>query len=290
MNKEINKQITKLTTLTILNVFAYFPIPWRLAELQEIWKGGIAISFLILFVDLSPILLASISLSSYTLQTERLSASAAFESLRLFFDLHKLGQREFPSAAVKYGALRSQEHYIRIQIFFFFFFDDILSALDAHVTRWICDNALNGELAQGRTRILVTYQADLCLSTVIYLVQLSKDTVECAAFAEGTHFKGSTTRSEPRPVMEEVKSIGSKKVDREDLQTNLQTKGDITRRFWCTSTTGNAKDQQNEFDGLPDLFCSQWRLETLDCRHCCHLYEPVPSCKPLVVANAIDGE
>jgi ABC-type multidrug transport system fused ATPase/permease subunit len=50
--------------------------------------------------------------------------------------------------------------------------DDIFSAVDAHVGRHIFDKCLNGELAQGRTRILVTHHVALCQPKTKYLVEL----------------------------------------------------------------------------------------------------------------------
>ncbi|KAI3395735.1 hypothetical protein diail_958 [Diaporthe ilicicola] len=51
-------------------------------------------------------------------------------------------------------------------------FDDIFSAVDAHVGRHIFEECLTGELAQGRTRILVTHHVALCQSKTKYLVEL----------------------------------------------------------------------------------------------------------------------
>ncbi|PQE04986.1 ABC bile acid transporter protein [Rutstroemia sp. NJR-2017a BBW] len=53
--------------------------------------------------------------------------------------------------------------------------DDVFSALDAHVGKEIYDNALMGELSEGRTRILVTHHVSLCLPRAKYAVQLSKN-------------------------------------------------------------------------------------------------------------------
>ncbi|KAK0731311.1 P-loop containing nucleoside triphosphate hydrolase protein [Lasiosphaeris hirsuta] len=50
--------------------------------------------------------------------------------------------------------------------------DDIFSAVDAHVGRHIFENCLNGELATGRTRILVTHHVALCEPKTKYLVEL----------------------------------------------------------------------------------------------------------------------
>ncbi|OJJ42107.1 hypothetical protein ASPZODRAFT_137493 [Penicilliopsis zonata CBS 506.65] len=56
--------------------------------------------------------------------------------------------------------------------------DDVFSALDAHVGRHVLDNALYGELAQGRTRILATHHASMCRPA--YSVRLADGRVEFA--------------------------------------------------------------------------------------------------------------
>lgn len=53
--------------------------------------------------------------------------------------------------------------------------DDVFSALDTHVGRHIYDNALTGELSEGRTRILVTHHVALGLSRAEYVVRLGAD-------------------------------------------------------------------------------------------------------------------
>lgn len=50
--------------------------------------------------------------------------------------------------------------------------DDIFSAVDAHVGRHIFEKCLNGKLAAGRTRILVTHHVALCEPKTKYLVEL----------------------------------------------------------------------------------------------------------------------
>jgi ABC-type multidrug transport system fused ATPase/permease subunit len=62
--------------------------------------------------------------------------------------------------------------------------DDILSAVDTHVARWLFQNALTGELAHSRTRILVTHHVDICQPRTKYLVQLSDGTVDRATLVE----------------------------------------------------------------------------------------------------------
>lgn len=58
--------------------------------------------------------------------------------------------------------------------------DDVLSAVDAHVGRAMVDEALTGELANGRTRILATHHAELCLPKASYVVRLHEGRVESA--------------------------------------------------------------------------------------------------------------
>lgn len=55
--------------------------------------------------------------------------------------------------------------------------DDIFSAVDAHVGRHIFEKCLTGELAAGRTRILVTHHVALCQPKTKYLVELGDGTV-----------------------------------------------------------------------------------------------------------------
>lgn len=70
--------------------------------------------------------------------------------------------------------------------------DDVFSALDAHVGKEIYDNALMGELAQGRTRILVTHHVSLCLPRAKYAVRLgARGTLEHAGLVEDLKLSGS---------------------------------------------------------------------------------------------------
>lgn len=55
--------------------------------------------------------------------------------------------------------------------------DDIFSAVDAHVGRHIFEKCLTGDLAVGRTRILVTHHVALCQSKTKYLLELGEGKV-----------------------------------------------------------------------------------------------------------------
>ena len=58
--------------------------------------------------------------------------------------------------------------------------DDIFSAVDAHVGRHLFENALTGELGEGRTRILVTHHVGLVVSRARYMVIMENGTVTSA--------------------------------------------------------------------------------------------------------------
>jgi ABC-type multidrug transport system fused ATPase/permease subunit len=70
--------------------------------------------------------------------------------------------------------------------------DDVFSAIDAHVGKEIYDNALMGELAEGRTRILVTHHVSLCLPRAKYAVSLSaQGTIEHASLVDELRTSGN---------------------------------------------------------------------------------------------------
>ena len=71
--------------------------------------------------------------------------------------------------------------------------DDIFGAVDVHVGRWIFENALTGELGQGRTRILATHHPALCISRANFAVVLGHGTVEHAAQIEDLKKSGTIT-------------------------------------------------------------------------------------------------
>lgn len=54
--------------------------------------------------------------------------------------------------------------------------DDVLSAVDPHVARWICSHALSSELAHGRTIILATHHLSLCEHLASYIVTVDGGT------------------------------------------------------------------------------------------------------------------
>lgn len=58
--------------------------------------------------------------------------------------------------------------------------EDVLGAVDTPVASWICERALTGELAHGRTIILATHRPEFCTTSASYVVLVD------AATAKGT--------------------------------------------------------------------------------------------------------
>ena len=65
--------------------------------------------------------------------------------------------------------------------------DDIFSAVDAHVGKHILDHALLGSLSKGRTRIVATHHAELCIPMADYNVHLHDGSVSCTSLASTSH-------------------------------------------------------------------------------------------------------
>jgi ABC-type multidrug transport system fused ATPase/permease subunit len=102
-----------------------------------------------------------------------LKACALTQDLAIFVDgdLTEVGAQGISlSGGQKWRLTMARALYSRAGILIL---DDVFSALDAHVGRELYENALMGELAQGRTRVLVTHHVTLCLPGAEYLVKLS---------------------------------------------------------------------------------------------------------------------
>lgn len=72
--------------------------------------------------------------------------------------------------------------------------DDIFSAVDAHVGRYIFEKGLTGELGVGRTRVLVTHHVALCKSKTKYIVELGDGTIEHAGLVSELESDGTLQR------------------------------------------------------------------------------------------------
>ncbi|KAJ5087523.1 ABC bile acid transporter [Penicillium angulare] len=90
--------------------------------------------------------------------------------------------------------------------------EDVLSAVDAGVRDILVDKAIRGDLARGRTRILVTHHAQQCQTSATYMVQLHEGRVK-------EQRRLSPNTPSPFPTRGEQKCYSlSEEVDRDNCQ------------------------------------------------------------------------
>ncbi|AEO70139.1 uncharacterized protein THITE_45545 [Thermothielavioides terrestris NRRL 8126] len=96
--------------------------------------------------------------------------------------------------------------------------DDIFSAVDAHVGRHIFEKCLNGELAAGRTRILVTHHVALCEPKTKYLVELGDG---------GVLHSGLLSELREEGTLQKIKSHeqSAEEIEADELTTAVNSEG-----------------------------------------------------------------
>ncbi|KAK4042218.1 P-loop containing nucleoside triphosphate hydrolase protein [Parachaetomium inaequale] len=96
--------------------------------------------------------------------------------------------------------------------------DDIFSAVDAHVGRHIFEKCLNGELAAGRTRILVTHHVALCEPKTKFLMELG---------AGGVLHAGLLSELREEGTLQKIRSHGqtAEEIEADELATAVNSDG-----------------------------------------------------------------
>ncbi len=135
--------------------------------------------------------------------------------------------------------------------------DDIFSAVDAHVGRFIFEKGLTGELGVGRTRILVTHHVALVKSRTKYFVELGDGTIENSGlvdeFQDGTldkitsHQEGNreidedeeptvvnSEDSSDSETIEQLKKINSKQSPKKFVEDEAREKGRVKGAIYMT--------------------------------------------------------
>jgi ABC-type transport system involved in cytochrome bd biosynthesis fused ATPase/permease subunit len=129
--------------------------------------------------------------------------------------------------------------------------DDIFSAVDAHVGRYIFEKALTGELGLGRTRILVTHHVGLVKSKTKYVVELGDGTVENCGLVSDLEEAGTLQKiisqeeaqieEEPTAVNSEdsdaeigeiLKKVESKKAPKKFVEDEMREKGRVKTQIY----------------------------------------------------------
>jgi ABC-type multidrug transport system fused ATPase/permease subunit len=110
--------------------------------------------------------------------------------------------------------------------------DDVLSAVDSHTAKWIFDYALNGQLMQNRTCILVTHNVSLTLPLAEFAVVLDNGKV----VAQGT--------------ANEV--ISSGKLTEDLSKSRPESRGASKAPSQVPSDAGDDEDTNGKIDGVAD--------------------------------------
>lgn len=108
-----------------------------------------------------------------------------------------------------------------------------LAAVDMHTAQHLMKKALSGELARGRTIILVTHHISLCLPIASYLVELSGGSILRQGSTQDLRERGQLEKlveEEDVPPMEAESQSSTSEMENEadlvdpDLETQAKTK------------------------------------------------------------------
>jgi ABC-type multidrug transport system fused ATPase/permease subunit len=126
--------------------------------------------------------------------------------------------------------------------------DDVLSAVDSHTAKWIFDYALNGQLMQNRTCILVTHNVSLTLPLAEFAVVLDNGKVVAQGTADEVISSGKLTedlsksRPESRGASKAPSQVPSDAGDEEDVgQTNGKLDGVADKKKPASNTQEETK-------------------------------------------------
>ena len=139
--------------------------------------------------------------------------------------------------------------------------DDIFSAVDAHVGRQLFEEALTGELGQGRTRLLATHHVGLCLPRTKYTVLLDESTVRYADFVEDLQRTGVLEE-----ILKQGEEIQTRKDQEEETFLKLQdANSNILSKVWSRTTEDSTYIEDVEeitnFKAQPRKFIEEEKRE-----------------------------
>jgi ABC-type multidrug transport system fused ATPase/permease subunit len=132
-------------------------------------------------------------------------------------------------------------------------FDDIFSAVDAHVGRHLLEKCLVGDLCKDRTRILVTHHVSLVASAANFVVELADGVVAAAGLTselekEGILAKIKRHEQSQREIMEEeaVTAVNSEDVSEVDGQEESSTGGAPLKKVLSKKPQKFVEDETRE--------------------------------------------
>lgn len=112
--------------------------------------------------------------------------------------------------------------------------DDIFSAVDVHTQQHMCQHALTGELARGRTCILVTHHLDLCLAYASYIVVLDQGVLKhagpvlSASGNQSSGYENADSQSHASHIQDTTQITADDENHKsQDLRTDIHTAGRV---------------------------------------------------------------
>ncbi|KAJ3476686.1 hypothetical protein NLG97_g9045 [Lecanicillium saksenae] len=108
--------------------------------------------------------------------------------------------------------------------------DDVLSAVDPHVAKWLCAHALSGRLVRGRTVIIATHHLTVCEHLASYIVTVENGTTSARSVVP-THNKQRlkvesmprSATSSPKPDLVVDAKGGGRKHAASSKRSTIQT-------------------------------------------------------------------
>ncbi|KAM3482466.1 hypothetical protein MY8738_004002 [Beauveria namnaoensis] len=144
---------------------------------------------------------------------------AVLHACALERDLETLPQADMAMAGVNGGTLSGGQKwrvslaralYSRARVLVL---DDVLSAVDPHVAKWLCQHALSGPLVRGRTVIIATHHLATCVHLASYLVTVDSGTASGRAVTPRRNYgllnsdimpRSATSSPKPDPLAHSI--------------------------------------------------------------------------------------
>ncbi|ORX40310.1 hypothetical protein BD324DRAFT_607321 [Kockovaella imperatae] len=116
------------------------------------------------------------------------------------------------------------------------YMDDILSAVDAHTSRFLVQECLGGKLLKGRTVVLVTHHVGLCLPVADFVVSLNNGTVDQSGTVSEVKMDVIAAQLPPQEEDEEDEEPDVKFREGEEDEENKKKNADksTTRQIYKT--------------------------------------------------------
>jgi ABC-type multidrug transport system fused ATPase/permease subunit len=110
--------------------------------------------------------------------------------------------------------------------------EDVLGAVDTSIATWICENALTGKIAEGRTIILATHRPEFCLPSATYHVTVEGGTATGTTQLPTTLLRGGTASQSSKPHENSEESKGSLPSERVESPKRSPQQKALPKTYW----------------------------------------------------------